>query len=146
MPLEGVAKRISEITILDMPIGDAALGGATSLIIAELTDALVIVRLPTVPVVAIKGAEAFLMSKYGHKLIGTQGARMGALFLTWEAIRALVPIDTWISNLISSIAGGSSSSSHSSSGYEIENPGGNGHHASDGMSLMRDALTTGGGS
>ena len=146
MPLEGIAKKISDITILDMPIGDAALGGATSLIVAELTDAFVVGRLPTVPVVAIKAAEAFVMSKYGHKLIGTQGARMGALFLTWEAIRALVPIDTWISNLISSVAGGSSSPNPSTSDYETENLGGNGHSATDGMSLMRDALTTGGGS
>ena len=145
MPLEGIAKKISEITILDMPIGDAALGGASALLVSELTDAFVVGRIPTVPVVAIKAAEAFVMSKYGHKLIGTQGARMGALFLTWEAIRALVPIDTWISNLISSVAGGGSSSGNPSSSSETENLGGNGHSATDGMTLIRTALAVGGG-
>lgn len=142
MPLEGIAKKIEEVELVGVPFGEAVVGGGSALVLAELTSAFVAPRLPTIPTAAILAGEAYLMSRYGSKVVGAGGARLATLFIGWEAVRALVPLDNWVKGAIAKAAG--AAQEESSGSDHSNNPGGNGHHASDGMDLMRNAMLAAG--
>ena len=95
--LQGVANKIRDVQILGIPFGDGVVGFGAALVVAERTDGLITPRMPSnVPVVAIKVGEAYAMSRWGHKVIGSGGARVAAIVLGYDALRTVVPIDTWI--------------------------------------------------
>lgn len=145
--IASIANKIREVEILGIPLGEAVLGGGSALIVAELTDAIVTPRLPNVPVAAVKGAEAFIMSRWGHRVFGAGGARIATMFLTYEAVRALIPIDDWVKQLIARITGGGGGNEIATA-TETHNPssaGGNGHSTEDGMDALRMAVLQGGG-
>lgn len=102
----GIARKISEVEVAGIPLGEAALGGGSALVLAEVTDAMLLPRLLAVPVFAVKGAEAFVMSRYGHKVVGAGGARVATLFLAYDAVRSLIPMEDWIRNAIAKATGG----------------------------------------
>ena len=146
MALEGIAEQIKGIEIAGIPLGEAALGGGSALVVSELTDVFIIPRLgqTQIPGFVVKAGEALVMVKWGHKVIGADGARVAALFLGYEAVRSLIPMEAWIRNAIRRVAGatapeGVASSSRSSS----SSPKGNGHQV-DAMDTLRQALTAGG--
>lgn len=139
-----LAKKISDVEVLGIPLGEAVLAGGSALIVSELTDAIVTPRLPTVPIAAIKAGEAFVVSRWGYRVLGTSGARLASIILTYDAFRALVPLDDWIKQLIEKITGGGGTSAATTSGSgSSSSAGGNGHV--DGMDALRLAVSVGGG-
>lgn len=145
--IASIANKIRDVEVLGIPLGEAVLGGGSALIVSELTDAIITPRLPNVPVAALKAGEAFVVSRWGHRVVGAGGARIATLFLTYEAIRALIPLDDWIKQLIEritgSIGGGGGVETTSSSESSPSSTGGNGRV--DGMDAMRMAVLQGGG-
>lgn len=148
----GIANKIREITIAGIPIGEAALGGGSALILSELTDGLLVPRVPTVPVVAIKAGETYAMHRWGHKAFGAGGARVATLFLGYDTLRTLIPIEKTIKDIIAKIPGvpgavAATSSNPGNPGPEAAPPpGGNGHQG-DAMAILNThiAAVQGGG-
>jgi len=141
---------LAEVEIMGIPLGQAAIGGGVALLISELVDGIiggaVTDRLgETWGPALIKGGSAWAVKQWGAGVIGAKAADTAALFLAWEAIRSLVPIDEWIKDLFKkkeeeeSESKGSSSPSHSSE----SSTGGNGHQP-DAMTTLRTSLATGG--
>ena len=95
--VESIANRIGDIEILGIPIGDAAVGGGTAVLVSEVTDAFLLPRMPTAPMFVVKAGEAYVMAHWGGKLIGGRAAGLAALFLAYSAVRVVVPIDDLIS-------------------------------------------------
>ncbi|MBA7500040.1 hypothetical protein ES704_02793 [subsurface metagenome] len=143
---------LAEVEIMGIPLGQAAIGGGVALLISELVDGIiggaVTDRLgETWGPALIKGGSAWAIKQWGAGVIGAKAADTAALFLAWEAIRSLVPIDEWIKDLFKkkeeeeeSESKGSSSSSHSSE----SSTGGNGHQTPDAMTTLRTSLAIGG--
>lgn len=138
----GIANRIREIDIAGIPIGEAALGGGSALVLAELTDGLLVPRIPTVPVVAIKAGETYAMHRWGHKALGAGGARVATLFLGYDTLRTLVPMEKAIKDVIAKITGAVGAASSSNPGNPSPqpnpSPGGNGH--GDAMDFLRTSV------
>ena len=101
--LEGLLKRASEVEVFDIPLGDAVVGGSLAILTSEVTDAFLLPRIPTVPAALVKAGEALAMVKWGPKLVGNHAAKVAALFLTYEAVRTVVPLDTWISGALKKV-------------------------------------------
>lgn len=139
--IAGIAERIRQVEIAGIPLGEAALGGGSALLLSELTDGLVAPHLPQVPVAAIKGAEAFVMHRYGHKAIGAGGARVATLFLTYDAVRSLVPLEDWVKKLVETITGVVQPAAASSSS-QGGGSGGNGYQT-DAMDELRTMVAGG---
>lgn len=137
----GIAKKISDIDIIGIPIGAAALGGGSALVLAELTDSILVPRIPTVPVLAIKGGEVYAMHRWGHKVLGAGGARIATYFLGYDFLRTLVPMETWIRDLIAKLPGGVAVASNNPGPQPTTNPGGNGHQ-SDAMAILNAHIAT----
>ena len=141
---------LAEVEIMGIPLGQAAIGGGIALLISELVDGIiggtVTDRLgETWGPALIKGGSAWAVKQWLPGVIGAKAADTAALFLAWEAIRSLVPIDEWIEGLFKkkeeeeSESKGSSSPSHSSE----SSTGGNGHQP-DAMTTLRTSLAIGG--
>ncbi len=141
---------LAEVQIMGIPLGQAAIGGGIALLISELVDGIiggaVTDRLgETWGPALIKGGSAWAVKQWLPGVIGAKAADTAALFLAWEAIRSLVPIDEWIKDLFKkkeeeeSESKGSSSPSHSSE----SSTGGNGHQP-DAMTTLRTSLAIGG--
>ena len=135
-------KGILDIQIWGMDIGKAFIGGGIALFVSELIDGVVIPRFEqligkTWAPALIKGLGAVAVKKWGGRLVGTQAADVAALFLTWEAVRSIIPIDEWIKKIFAKkeTTSSSSSSSHSSSG--------DGHQSVDAMDTLRMSLIGG---
>ncbi len=148
---------LAEVQIMGIPLGQAAIGGGIALLISELVDGIiggaVTDRLgETWGPALIKGGSAWAVKQWLPGVIGAKAADTAALFLAWEAIRSLVPIDEWIKDLFKkkeeeeSESKGSSSSSHSSesSSHSSEHSAGGNGHQGDAMTTLRTALTIGG--
>lgn len=143
----GISKQITDVEIMGIPIGAAALGGASALVLAEVTDAILVHRIPTVPVLFIKGGEVYAMHRWGHKVFGAGGARIATYFLGYDFLRTLVPMETWIRDLIAKLPGGVAAASNNPGNPGPEpttNPGGNGH-STDAMAMLSAHLTAQGG-
>ena len=146
----GIANKIREVKIVGIPIGEAVLGGGSALVLAELTDALVAPRLPTVNVAFIKAGETYAMHRWGHKAFGAGGARVATLFLGYDTVRTLIPLESWIKDVIAKITGAvvpetQTAATAPAPVVVAANPGGNGQ--ADPMTLLRTSvLSQGGGS
>ncbi|MBA7597131.1 hypothetical protein ES703_04126 [subsurface metagenome] len=89
------------------------------------------------------------MHRWGHKVIGAGGARIATYFLGYDFLRTLVPMETWIRDLIAKLPGGVGATSNNPGNPDPEAtppPGGNGHQG-DAMTFLRNsvAAATGGG-
>lgn len=144
----GIAKQITDVEIAGIPIGAAALGGVSALVLAEVTDAILVHRIPTVPVLAIKGGEVYAMHRWGHKVFGAGGARIATYFLGYDFLRTLVPMETWIRNLVAKLPGGVAAANNNPGNpgpQDTTDTGGNGHKQADAMTFLRQSVETGGG-
>lgn len=148
----GIANRIRDIDIAGIPIGAAALGGGSALVLAELTDGILVPRIPTVPVVAIKAGETYAMHKWGGKVVGADGARIATLFLGYDTLRTLVPMEKWVKDVIAKITGavgaqhpGPEKTPSPQPDQSEQHPGGNGHKQADAMTLLRTSIADQGG-
>jgi len=102
----GIADQIKSVQVLGIPIGEAVLGGGSALILAEVTDALIAPRLPTMNIGFVKAGETYVMHRWGHKVLGGPGARVATLFLGYDTIRTIVPLEAWIKDVIAKLTGG----------------------------------------
>ena len=153
---------LAEVEIMGIPLGQAAIGGGIALLISELVDGIiggtVTDRLgETWGPALIKGGSAWAVKQWLPGVIGAKAADTAALFLAWEAIRSLVPIDEWIKDLFKkkeeeegegSSAGSRSKESLSPSSQKSSeskhSTGGNGHQPPDAMTTLRTSLAIGG--
>lgn len=142
--IAGIAERIRDVQIAGIPLGEAALGGGSALLVSELTDGVLVPRIPQAPVALVKGAEAYVMSRWGHRVIGAGGARVATLFLTYDAVRSLIPLDDWVKRLVEmitgAVGGGTTSDAYTSA---AQGSGGNGHQT-DAMDELRTMVAAGG--
>jgi len=96
--------RIGEVSVLGIPIGEALLGGVTSIVVAELVDYAVTAtglkeKIPY-PTAVIGGVSAYACHRWMGRFIGQKGANLAACFLAWYAVNELVDIAGWIRGLI----------------------------------------------
>lgn len=148
MPLQGVANKIRDVQILGIPLGEATVGFGAGIFVSEVTDGLLAPKLPAaVPVVAIKFGEAYAMSRWGHKVIGSGGARMATVVLTYNAIRAVLPIDTYIRDFVQKLLGYIPNAEGAGAGsfQTNPNPGDGGGGGGDAMSVLYGHLVAQGG-
>jgi len=136
-------KGLLEVQIMGMPLGKACVGGGVALRGSELGDGLVAPRIEDMlgktwgPAV-LKGGTAWAVKQWGPGLVGKEAADIATLFLVWEAVRSLIPIDEWIKKLFAKKEESTSTSSQTSGATS----GGNGH-ASDAMETLRLSLAGG---
>ena len=142
-------KGLLEVKIMGMPLGKAFVGGGVALLVSELVDGLVAPRIEdmlgkTWGPALLKGGTAWAVKQWGPGLVGREAANIATLFLIWEAVRSIIPIDEWMKKLFRKEETASSSSlSPSSSGHSSESSsGGNGHHT-DAMDTLRLQLAGG---
>jgi hypothetical protein len=96
--IAGMFSKVSNIEILNIPIGQAAIGGFGAVFASELIDGFMSTQSPTTRgLVKLAGAAGVVM--FGKKLIGSGTAKVIALLLTFDAIRDLTPIDEWATKL-----------------------------------------------
>ena len=136
---------LTKIEIAGIPVGQALIGGSVALLVSELVDGIIGGAIKdklgvTWGPAIIKGGSAWAAKRWLPGVIGAKAADTAALFLAWEAIRSLIPIDTWISGLFKKKeeATTSSSASHSS-----ESPSGGNGHQGDAMDMLRLSLAGG---
>jgi len=96
--IAGMFSKVSNIEVMNIPIGQAAIGGFGAVFASELIDGFLSTQSPmTRGLVKLAGAGAVVM--FGKKLIGSGTAKVIALLLTFDAIRDLTPIDEWATKL-----------------------------------------------
>jgi len=133
---------IMAIRIADIPLGEALVGGGLALIVSELVDAFF------APIKAkieekvgwgeaiVKLGTAYAVKRF--RIMGRAGD-IAVLFLAYDVVRSVVPLEEWIKGIFKRGEGGekkeeSSSSSHSS--YSS----GNGNKSLSTIDKMRLAL------
>ena len=136
---------LTKIEIAGIPVGQALVGGSVALLVSELVDGIIGGAVKdklgaTWGPAIVKGGSAWAVKSWLPGVIGAKAADTAALFLAWEAISSLIPIDTWISGLFKKKeeATTSSSASHSS-----ESPSGGNGHQGDAMDMLRLSLAGG---
>ena len=99
----GVLSGFGGLKFGDIPVGDALLGGASATLVSELITGFV--------GGGVMGALVKLVA--GNMLAGAFSGVMGRgatdsarLFISYDAIRDLVPIDQWVGQLMSGVTGG----------------------------------------
>ena len=99
----GIMSGFGGVKFGNIPVGDALLGGASATLVTEVISGLV--------GTGITGALVKLVA--GNMLAGMFSGVMGRgatdsarLFITYDAIRDLIPIDTWTSQLMGGVMGG----------------------------------------
>lgn len=137
---------LAEVEVMGVPLGQAAIGGGIALLISELVDGIigrtVTDRLgETWGPALIKGGSAWAVKQWLPGVIGAGAADTAALFLAWEAIRSLVPIDEWIKDLFKKKE---EEESESSSSHSRESSSGGNGHQPDAMTSLRTSLAIGG--
>jgi hypothetical protein len=98
----GVLSGFGGMRFGQIPIGDALLGGASATLVSELISGFV--------GQGVMGALIKLVA--GNMLAGAFSGIMGRgatdsarLFITYDAVRDLVPIDVWVSQLLGGVTG-----------------------------------------
>jgi len=138
----GILTPVTQMEVFGMPLGEAAVGGGLALFASELIDAFI--ARPAQGLswarVLVKGVAAFGTITWLSGPLGTGAARAAALFLGFELLRDLLPIDDWIANLVKGAKGATSSSS-SSSGSSSSSSSSNGHSSQDAMAILRAGAT-----
>ena len=133
--------------IAGIPVGKALIGGGVALLISELVDGIIGGTIKEKvgedwAEAVIKGGSAWAVKAWGAGIIGQPAADAAALFLAFDAIRSIIPIDDWISGLFKKKEEEESESKGSTSHRE-SSTGGNGHQP-DAMTTLRTSLAMGG--
>jgi hypothetical protein len=96
MEKAGILDGMTAFKVGGVQIGEAVVGGASALIVGELTDAFINPAKWGIPAGAVKLIEAWMMVNYGKKVLGVSTANMAGMFLAFDGIRDIVPLETWI--------------------------------------------------
>jgi hypothetical protein len=140
----GILAPITQVEVFGMPLGQAAVGGGIALFASELIDAFITKPATGIPMtrVLVKGVAGFAMVQFLSGPLGSDAAKVAAMFLGFSLLRDLLPIDDWIGNLVKGIKGKESSTSSSSSSggsSSSTSSGSNGHSSPDAMAMLRAA-------
>ncbi len=91
----GALDSITNMKVFDIPVGQAAVGGLTAMIISALADmAMKPVRqqLGTrMGDTALKAAAAYAVNRWGKDLLGKDATKAAVIILAWEAFESFVP-------------------------------------------------------
>ena len=99
----GVLGGITEMTVWDIPVGQAAVGGFVAVLASELIDGFLAKQsLMTRGVVKLAAAGAVV--KWGG-VLGNTGKKAVALLLAFDALRDIVPIDLWAQKAATAASG-----------------------------------------
>jgi len=104
----GALEGISRMKVWDIPLGQALVGGFTSVVVSELVDGFLATQSNTIKGV-VKLVAAGVAIKWGGRLLGKTGAGALAILLAYDGIRQLLPIDEWagrVSGAVVSRTGG----------------------------------------
>jgi hypothetical protein len=107
VPVADMAEaNIAKMEIMGLPIGQAAVGGFVAVFATELVDGFLAAQSSYVRGAA-KLVAAYAASKWGKKIpfVSSEGAKAVALLVTFDAIRDLIPIDTYAKQLATKLSG-----------------------------------------
>lgn len=101
---------LANFKVFDIPIGQAAIGGITAMLVSSLAD------MAMKPVreqfgtrmgdTALKGLAAWAVNKWGKDYLGANATKAAVVILAWEAFESLVPeVTTWIHDKIPAPSG-----------------------------------------
>lgn len=103
----GAIAKVTRIEVAGFPLGQVIIGGASAVFVTELVDGFM-ARMGQGKMVSglVKGAVAVLVAgKQGKRVLGANGAMAAAILIGFDALRDLVPIDSWVQDLTSRISG-----------------------------------------
>ena len=80
----GMLTDVSKFKIQGLPVGAVATGAVIGGV-GDAVSGVIKGAAPQAPSWAIKGALAFVVAKFGKKVVGDSAAAIGALFLTYDA-------------------------------------------------------------
>jgi hypothetical protein len=104
---ESAMGRFMDFEVAGIPIGKAVIGGGIAILATELIDGFLLKYNQTSKNVAgiVKLASAGVTMKFGQKYLGKEAAGVLALLLTFDAIRDLTPIDSWMNTVANKVTG-----------------------------------------
>lgn len=104
----GILDRAMQFEILGIPLGKAAVGGFSAMLVSEIVDGVVggaataeTLRKRGIVKLVVAGVNA----RWGARMLGSQAAQIVTLLLTFDAIRDITPIDDWARRASSAISG-----------------------------------------
>ncbi|GEM_PF-2711917 len=106
----GVLSQLTGFEVFGIPVGSAAAGGLTAMVISGVVDLAmkpVRTKLGTrLGDTALKALCAYAVNRWGEKFLGEDGKRAATIILTWEAFESLVPeLVTKVQNLLPAPSG-----------------------------------------
>lgn len=109
-----VIEDMGKFEIANIPIGMAAIGGVTSLVGLEIVDGFLgpVKDGDAVNVSSLLGRGALawaVESKMAKSWIGTNACHFAAAFIALDTLRQLMPLDTWLHDLLAKIGIGGGS-------------------------------------
>lgn len=114
--------------VWDIPLGQALVGGFSSVIVSELVDGFLAAQSNTIKGV-VKLAAAGVAIKWGSKILGKTGAAAMGILLAYDGIRMLLPIDEWAGRVSGAVVTRTGGGLAGKAG--MTNTGGNGHKQRD---------------
>jgi len=101
---ESAVAGITDFKIMAAPIGQAIVGGFSSVFVSELVDGFLVSQgVMVTGLVKIGAAVATL--RWGKRILGKTGAMAAALLLTYDGARDILPIDQWATRGADAITG-----------------------------------------
>ena len=95
---------IMNFEVMNVPVGKALVGGGIAIFATEIIDGFFATQSVQMKgVIKLAGAAATMA--FLKKPLGTAGAATVAVLLTFDALRDLTPLDTWMSDLATKITG-----------------------------------------
>jgi len=95
MEKPGALDSLTSIKFMRVPIGQAAVGGITAMVLSSL------VEMAMKPVrqqlgtrmgdTALKAVAAYAVNRWGKKMLGTDATKAAVIILAWEAFESFVP-------------------------------------------------------
>ena len=100
----GALAGIMDMKVMDVPIGQAAVGGFVAVFASEVIDGFLAAQGSMVKGL-VKLAGAGVALKWGKGLLGSTGSKAVGLLLAYDGIRMLLPIDTWATRAAGGLSG-----------------------------------------
>lgn len=100
----GALAGISKFDIAGIPVGTALVGGFGAVFVTELVDGFMATQSATTRGM-VKLGSAVVIGKYGKKFLGDGVSKAIGLLITFDALRDIVPLDTYAQQLASKISG-----------------------------------------
>jgi hypothetical protein len=100
----GILSSAMNFEIMNVPVGKALVGGGIAIFATELIDGFFSTSsVTTRGIIKLAGAAGTMM--FLRKPLGNVGAGAVAFLLTFDALRDLTPLDTWMASLATKVTG-----------------------------------------